>query len=94
LAALGRVARNKAFAKQVAEDFTKADLTERERCIAEFTVKVTRAPNACSPADLQQLRDVGLTDKDILSLVQIVGYYNMSTRLFESLSTIDDQNRL
>ena len=78
----------------MAEDFTKADLTERERCIAEFTVKVTRAPNACSPADLQQLRDVGLTDKDILSLVQIVGYYNMSTRLFESLSTIDDQNRL
>ena len=88
------MARNKAFAKQVAEDFTKADLTERERCIAEFAVKVTRAPNACSPVDLKHLRDVGLTDKDILSLVQIVGYYNMSTRLFESLSTIDDQNRL
>ena len=88
--ALGREARSGAFARQVAEDFTKADLSQRERCIAEFAVKVTRAPNACSPADLQQLRDVGLTDKDILSLVQIVGYYNMTTRLFESLSTIDD----
>jgi uncharacterized peroxidase-related enzyme len=83
------VAQNEPFAEQVAKDFTKADLTQRERCIAEFAVKVTRAPNACSPADLQQLREVGLTDKDILSLVQIVGYYNMSTRLFEPLSTID-----
>jgi uncharacterized peroxidase-related enzyme len=88
------VARNETFARQVAADFTKAHMTERERSIAEFAVKVTRAPNACSPADLQQLRDIGLTDKDILSLVQIIGYYNMSTRLFESLSTIDDQNRL
>ena len=87
------MARNETFARQVAEDFTKADLTERERCIAEFAVKVTRAPNACSPADLQQLRDIGLTDKDILSLVQIIGYYNMSTRLFESLSTIDGQEQ-
>jgi uncharacterized peroxidase-related enzyme len=77
------------LAEQVKNDFTKADLNPRERRIADFAVKVTRSPNACSPADVQALREVGLGDKDILSLVQIIAYYNMSNRLFESLSTVD-----
>ena len=77
------------MAEQVKDDFTKADLSPRERRIADFAVKVTRSPNACSPADVQALREVGLADKDILSLVQIIAYYNMSNRLFESLSTVD-----
>ncbi len=83
------MAQNPELAAQVAEDFTKADLTPRERAVADFTVKVTRSPNACSPADLDLLREVGLSDKDILSLAEIVAYYNMSTRLMESLSTVD-----
>ena len=80
---------NEQFARQVKDDFTKADLTPRERAIADYAVKVTRAPNACSPADIDSLRDVGLSDRDILSLAQIIAYYNLSTRLFESLSTVD-----
>ncbi|MCF8039903.1 MAG: hypothetical protein K9K79_11370 [Desulfohalobiaceae bacterium] len=83
------MAKSQKLAEQVKDDFTKADLSPRERRIADFAVKVTRVPNACSPADLQLLREVGLKDKDILSLVQIVAYYNLSTRLFESLSTVD-----
>jgi uncharacterized peroxidase-related enzyme len=83
------VAHDQRLAEQVKDDFTKADLSPRERRIADFTVKVTRTPNACYPADVQALREVGLGDKDILSLVEIIAYYNLSTRLFESLSTID-----
>jgi uncharacterized peroxidase-related enzyme len=77
------------LAEQVKDDFTKASLSPRERRIADFAVKVTRAANACSPADIQALREVGLSDKDILGVVEIAAYYNLSTRLFESLSTID-----
>ncbi len=70
-------------------DFTKASLSLRERRIADFTIKVTRAPNACSPDDIRLLREAGVADRDILSLVQVIAYYNMSTRMFESLSTVD-----
>ncbi len=84
------MAQNQHLAEQVKNDFTKADLSPRERQIAEFAVKVTRAPNACSPADVEALKEVGLNDRDILSLVQIIAYYNLSTRLFESLSTLDE----
>ena len=83
------MAKDEKWAEQVRDDFTKADLSPRERRIADFAVKVTRAVNACSPRDVEGLKEVGLGDKEILSLVQIVAYYNMSTRLFESLSTVD-----
>ncbi len=83
------MAHDQKLAEQVKVDFTKADLSARERRIADFTVKVTRAPNACSPADLELLREVGLSDPHILSLVEIVAYYNFSTRLMESLSTLE-----
>ena len=77
------------FAEQVAVDYTKAGLNKRERVIADFTVKVTRSPNACSPLDIETLHGEGLTDKDIMSLVVIIAYQNMSTRIMESLSTIE-----
>ncbi|MBW2251033.1 MAG: peroxidase [Deltaproteobacteria bacterium] len=73
----------------MAEDYTKADLDNRERLIADLAVKITRSPDACSPADIQKLRSEGFSDKDILSLVEIIAYQNMSTRIMESLSTIE-----
>lgn len=73
----------------MAEDYTKADLNNRERLIADLAVKITRSPDACSPADIQKLRNEGFSDKDILSLVEIIAYQNMSTRIMESLSTIE-----
>jgi uncharacterized peroxidase-related enzyme len=83
------VAQDQVFAEQVKNDFTKAALSVRERRIADFTIRVTRSPNACSPMDIQRLQEVGLSDHDVLTLVEIIAYYNFSTRLFESLSTID-----
>jgi uncharacterized peroxidase-related enzyme len=87
--ALGRVARDEELAIQVAEDYTKADLNARERCIADMAVKITRSPDACSPADIAKFRQAGFADVDIVSLVAIVAYQNMSTRIMESLSTIE-----
>jgi len=64
-------------------------LNTRERLIADFAVKITRSPDACSPVDIQALRKEGFSDKDILNLVEIISYQNMSTRIMESLSTIE-----
>ncbi len=83
------MARNLDFAAQVAKDYTKADLNKREKLLADFSVKITRSPDACCPEDIQRLKDSGLSEKDIVSLVEIVAYQNMSTRIMESLSTVD-----
>ena len=81
---------DKKFAELLAYDYTKAHLTSREKTIADYTVKVTRSPNTCSPQDIEKLKQEGLSEKDILSLVEIIAYQNMSTRIMESLSTIDN----
>jgi len=83
------VVRDIEFAKQVDIDYTKANLSKRERLMADMAVKITRAVDRCSPEDVQKLREAGFEDKDILSLAEIVAYQNMSTRLMESLSTVD-----
>ena len=83
------MARDQKFAEQVRDDFSNADLSPRERRIAEFAVKVSRSSDTCTLEDLNALRGVGLRDKDILSLVQIISYYNMSNRFFEALSTVE-----
>ncbi|KAA3634067.1 MAG: hypothetical protein DWP97_07840 [Calditrichaeota bacterium] len=70
-------------------DYTQAGLNPREKAIADFAVKVTRAPNTNCPDDIENLRSQGMSDRDIVSLVEIIAYYNMSTRIFESLSTIE-----
>ena len=64
-------------------------MNPRERLIADIAVKMTRSPDACSPADIQNLKDEGFSDRDVVSLVEIIAYQNMSTRIMESLSTIE-----
>ncbi len=73
----------------MAEDYTKANLTKRERLIADYAAKVTRSPDTCSPQELGALREAGFSDEDILGLVGIVSYQNMTTRIMEALSTVD-----
>jgi uncharacterized peroxidase-related enzyme len=86
---LEKITRTPKLAEQMKKDYRKAELSPRELKIAEFTEKVTKYPNKCKEADIKALRNIGLVDRDILHIVEIIAYYNYSSRLFESLSTIE-----
>ena len=64
-------------------------MSQRERVLCDFAVKVCRAPDTCSPEDVERLRSEELSDADVTSLVEIVALLNMTNRMFESLSTIE-----
>ena len=49
--------------------------------IVRHAEKLTSAPGAMTESDLGELRAVGLTDKDILDLTLIVGYFNFVNRI-------------
>lgn len=49
--------------------------------IVRHADKLTSAPSAMTESDLGELRAVGLTDKDILDLTLIVGYFNFVNRI-------------
>ncbi len=49
--------------------------------IVRHAEKLTTAPGAMTESDLGELRAVGLSDKDILDLTLITGYFNFVTRV-------------
>ena len=57
------------------------DLEPRLSNIVRHADKLTSAPSAMTESDLGELRAVGLSDKDILDLTLIVGYFNFVNRI-------------
>ena len=49
--------------------------------IVRYAEKLTTAPGAMTESDLGELRAEGLSDKDILDLTLIVGYFNFVNRI-------------
>lgn len=67
------------------ESLSSADgletLEPRLSNIVRHAEKLTSAPSAMTESDLGELRAVGLSDKDILDLTLIVGYFNFVNRI-------------
>ena len=61
--------------------------------IVRHAERLTVAPAAMTESDLEELRAVGLDDKDILDLTLIVGYFNFVNRIAMGLgvSYSDDE---
>ena len=53
--------------------------------MCNFAKKLTETPNKVKENDIQTLRDLNLTDKDISQIVQIVGYFNYINRVADGL---------
>ena len=59
----------------------------------DFAVKLTREPAAMRQADVEGLRDLGLTDEQILSVVGITCLFNFMNRLADGLGVDIDADR-
>jgi uncharacterized peroxidase-related enzyme len=70
---------------EVFNDPHTAGTSERERAIVQFSVALTSAPDAVSPADIQALKDVGLTELEILDLMHSVAIFAWANRLMLNL---------
>lgn len=62
-------------------NFRAADLSDRQRAMLEFSVKLTEEPAKIVEEDRQALRDAGFSDRDIWDIASIVGFFNMSNRV-------------
>ncbi len=60
-------------------------MSNRERGILDYAVKVTRSPHAIREVDIEYLRSVGLTDGEILDACQVTAYYNFVNRMASGL---------
>jgi len=50
-----------------------------------FAEKLTRTPGAMQPGDVDMLRSLGFTDRDVLDIVDVVAYYAYANRIADGL---------
>ncbi len=51
----------------------------------EYTEKLTIAPSSMTEADIDKLRSVGWSDRDILDIVHVCAYFNLRVRVVDGL---------
>ena len=73
------------LASHVMHDYRNAELDDQTRGMLDFATKLTREPTAMQQSDVQTLRDLGLSDEQILSTVLVSCTFNFMTRLADGL---------
>jgi uncharacterized peroxidase-related enzyme len=81
-------------AREEVEDYLARDvatLAGRERALVEFALLANSDPHGVTQADINSLRDVGLTERGIVQLVWVVNMFASSNRLNTVLDTALDE---
>ena len=71
--------------REVFDEPRTAGTTDREKAIAQFSIELTERPGDVRPEQLQALRDVGLTDAEILDLIHSIAIFAWANRLMLNL---------
>jgi uncharacterized peroxidase-related enzyme len=66
-------------------DYRTAPITEQERRMCDYVVKLTKDATQCSPADLDKLRASGFDDQGILQITLIASWFNYINRVADAL---------
>lgn len=69
----------------VRNDYRQGPLTEADRAMLDFAVKLTRSPKSMTREDVEELRAAGFSDTAIHDIVQITGFFAYYNRLAEGL---------
>jgi len=67
------------------KDYKTAPITEPERVMLEYVVKLTRDATKISKADHDRLRTVGFDDKAIPQITLIASWFNYINRVADAL---------
>ena len=62
-----------------------AELSEADRAMLDFAVKLGREPRSMSRDDVEVLRAAGFSDTAILDIVHITGFFSYYNRLADGL---------
>ena len=66
-------------------DYRTAPITEQERVMLDYVVKLTKDATKCSPKDHEALRAVGFDDRGILQITLIASWFNYINRVADAL---------
>jgi uncharacterized peroxidase-related enzyme len=70
---------------QLKDDYKKADITNKEKAMLDYSYKLTLFPWDMEKSDVDDLKKAGFFDREILDINQIVSYYAYVNRLADGL---------
>ena len=74
-------AKNPEIADQIAINYRKADITERQRAMLDFAMKVSRSAEEVSDADFAALAAHGFSDDAAWDIAAIAAFFALSNRM-------------
>lgn len=74
-------AKDPLVADQIAINYREADITERQRAMLDFAMKVSKDSCAVDEADFEVLRGHGFDDEDIWDIAGITAFFALSNRM-------------
>jgi len=66
-------------------DYHSASISEQDRTMLDYVVKLTKDATKVSPADHDQLRAAGFDDRGILQITLIASWFNYINRVADAL---------
>jgi len=67
------------------KDYRTAPISEQDRVMLDYVVKLTKDAVQCSRADHDKLRAVGFDDKGILQITLIAAWFNYINKVADAL---------
>ena len=72
-------------------DYSTAPISEQDKVMLDYVVKLTKDATKCSPRDHERLRTVGFDDKGILQITLIASWFNYINRVADALGVGRDE---
>ena len=76
---------DEALIEALKQDYTTAPITEQERVMLDYVVKLTKNATKVWKDDHDRLRAVGFDDKGILQITLIASWFNYINRVADAL---------
>jgi uncharacterized peroxidase-related enzyme len=82
---------NEGLVEALRRDYTTAPISEQDRVMLDYVVKLTKDATKCGPKDHEALRAVGFDDKGILQITLIASWFNYINRVADALGVGRDE---
>jgi uncharacterized peroxidase-related enzyme len=74
-------AKNPLVADQIAINYRKADITDRQKAMLDFALKVSLSAHTVADVDLADVKKHGFTDDDVWDITAIAAFFALSNRM-------------